>query len=193
MIHILNYFFFSIMNTNSAALLGFSQSRHCFLRFCDKETLCNIQLNLRNMANLIDTCYHYLMCASMLCWGLFPFHLHISKDTLEEKELLRSRMWRLRVIPSGSDVGGSWQEIRIWTRLSVCVGANIYGQECANRSLGMIYDYTQVEKDAGWLATCPPDFVISGVVHLFDLWRRKGVWPSHCVGRQPAFIAMIIK
>ena len=48
------------------------------------------------------------------------------------------------------------------------------GQECANRSLGMIYDYTQVEKDAGWLATCPPDFVISGV-YLFDLWRRKGV------------------
>ena len=38
----------------------------------------------------------------------------------------------------------------------------------------MIYDYTQVEKDAGWLATCPPDFVISGVVHLFELWRRKG-------------------
>ena len=97
----------------------------------------------------------------------------ISKDTLEEKELLWPRMWRLRVIPSGSDVWGSWQEIRIWTRLSVCVGANIYGQECANRSLGMIYDYTQVEKDAGWLATCPPDFVISGV-DLFDLWRRKG-------------------
>ena len=39
MIHILNYFFFSIMNTNGAALLGFPQSRYCFLRFCDNETL----------------------------------------------------------------------------------------------------------------------------------------------------------
>ena len=183
MIHILNYFFFSIMNTNSAALLGFLQSRHCFLCFCDKETLCNVQLNLRNMANLIDTCYHYLdVCIHVVLRSIsLP---PISKDTLEEKELLWPRMWRLRVIPSGSDVWGRWQEIRIWTRLSVCVGANVYGQECANRSLGMIYDYTQVEKDAGWLATCPPDFVISGV-HLFDLWWRKGIWPSHCVADNP--------